>query len=160
MSKKETTPFMRAITHALSGVTQTSALGRVLVAGAVQEALMNVCAEYGLNTRDVLAKYMDPIVDKYSAVSTTPTAETCKASVSRGGKRCKKEAMHAGYCVFHQDLAAADEQHRRRVDAYKLQIANGARDEPATAMMRDLRGGASAAEQTLVMPLINIEDLL
>lgn len=116
--------LVRALNAIVSGATQVQDFATVVIAAAVEDVLLQVSRDHGLNYKDLVARYKDGTVRRHASLAVVASG-TCTA-MSRAGKQCTKRAQLGTLCAAHAGQWNADESKRRCVEAYKDKVTKAA----------------------------------
>lgn len=117
--------LIRSLTAVVTNTLHVQDFCKVVVGAAVEDALLRVARDHGLNYRELVDKYRDPVVAQHASAAGVTVAGRCKG-VTRTGKQCSKPSQLNGYCPAHADQWAEDESKRRCVEAYRHKAATTA----------------------------------
>ncbi len=116
--------LVRALNAVVAGAAQVQDFAGVVIAAAVEDVLLSVSRDHGLNYRDLVARYKSDVVTRHASMAGV-AAGTCTAT-SRAGKQCTKRAQLGSYCASHAGQWTADESKRRCIEAYKAKVTKAA----------------------------------
>lgn len=149
--------LLKGLNAVITGAVQVQDFARVLVTEAVEDALLRVARDHGLEYRLLVAKYRDDLVQTH-AVAAPDASLQCQGLTARG-KRCGKRTVMNGHCQAHADQASQDASQRRCVEAYKQRVAKSRPADPVAEAVRDVSRLAPAPGLCPVPPA-NSMDLL
>lgn len=131
-----TDTFLKTLQTVVVGSRQLEEFAGVLVSSAVEDALLCVARDYGLDYAALLRRYREEVVRRHASGALGQKTQ-CRGT-TKGGKQCGKRAQLHGYCAQHAAQMAAEEAERRKVEAYRA----SARRRDADAAPLELLLGA------------------
>ena len=135
----EASGLVKALNAVAAGTMQVQDFSRVVVAAAVEDTLLRVSQDYGLNYKELLARYKEDVVTHHvtlAAVASTQGAGAGCQGLTRTGKGCQKRAQIAGFCLSHADQWSSDETKKRCVEAYRHQVTT--KKDATAALVQEL----------------------
>lgn len=117
--------MLRAVKSVLTGVRQAEEVAAVLVGGAVDEVLLCVARDYGLNYSTLTKRYRAAIVRKHAG-DADGAVPTCSGT-NKDGSRCRQKGTLQGYCKAHINQLIQATAVRRHLEAYRSNAAGAKR---------------------------------
>ena len=127
--------LLRGINAIITGTLQVQDFTRIVVTGAVEDVLLRVSKDHGLDYSQLVAKYREDVVNAHA--SATGASHFCQGLRARGQK-CSKRAVVNGFCQEHAAQGSADESKRRQVEAYKQRVVSCKPLDAVTEAVRDM----------------------
>jgi hypothetical protein len=101
-------PFVSALTSVVDGTRRLEDFARVVIAGAVEDALLRVSRDHDLDYSAMVDAHLDDVVDRHSRAGGDGACGQCNGTTA-AGKRCPRRGAVRGYCRAHaEQLALAD----------------------------------------------------
>lgn len=123
--------FTKTLQSVLSGTRGLEELAGVLVSSAVEDALLCVARDYGLDYGVLLKKYRGEVVGRH--VSGCLGAKVLCSGTTKGGKPCGRRAVLHGCCQQHAVEAAQKAGKLRKREAIADAVEN-----PRAAQLADV----------------------
>jgi hypothetical protein len=94
----ETSTLVKTLVGVVNGVSALEEYATVITNAALEDVLLRVSKDYGLNYAKLLDDYKDDVLDKH--VTTYVGGDTCKAKLGKS-RKCRNRAVCRGYCRKH-----------------------------------------------------------
>lgn len=133
--------LVRALTQVVSGAVQVQDFMRVVVTGAVEDTLMAVAADHGLDYSQLVARHRDALVARHTGGCSDNL--TCRGLNARGN-RCGKRAVVNGMCQAHAEQECEEQSKRRRLEAYKHRVASASTMDAVSRAVHDVTRSSMA----------------
>jgi hypothetical protein len=127
--------LLKGLNAVVTGTLQTQEFMRYVVQGAVEDVLLRVATEHGLNYTQLVETHRDSVVQNHTGVVDVQGG-MCQGKNARN-KPCSKPAVINGYCMLHAPQMCEDEADKRRVEAYQRKAINKSAD-PLGKLVREV----------------------
>ncbi|AAC96800.2 hypothetical protein PBCV1_A432R [Paramecium bursaria Chlorella virus 1] len=109
--------FLKTLSNVVNGAKAIEEFTGTIVGSAIEDVLLCVARDYGLNYTKLLEQYKDDILDKHALLGSGKAK--CKGLTSTN-KPCGRRAVCKGYCRGHADQCSKNETNDRKAIAYAV----------------------------------------
>ena len=127
--------FLTTLSHVVNGVKALEEFTSVIVGGAVEDVLLRVAREYGLDYSKLVRDHKDDVLDKH-ALLATGTAK-CKGLTEKK-QPCGRRAACKGYCRAHSSQGVERETNDRKGISYVSNETKKKTDDRILAALKRL----------------------
>jgi len=107
--------FLKTLSNVVNGAKALEDFTGTIVGSAIEDVLLCVARDYGLNYTKLLDQYKDDILDKHALLGAGKAK--CKG-LTGANKPCGRRAVCKGYCRGHADQCVKNETNDRKAAAY------------------------------------------
>ena len=109
--------FLKTLSNVVNGAKAIEEFTGTIVGSAIEDVLLCVARDYGLNYTKLLEQYKDDILDKHALLGSGKAK--CKG-LTGTNKPCGRRAVCKGYCRGHADQCSKNETNDRKAIAYAV----------------------------------------
>ncbi|ABU44080.1 hypothetical protein PBCVNY2B_602R [Paramecium bursaria Chlorella virus NY2B] len=113
--------FTKTLSNVVNGVKALEDFTGIIIGAAIEDVLLCVARDYGLNYSKLVEQYKYDILDKHALVGSTKSK--CKGFTSTD-KPCGRRAVCRGYCRGHADQGVTRELNDRKAVDYAVKKKN------------------------------------
>ena len=149
----ESSSFLTTLANVVNGAKALEDFTGAIVGAAIEDVLLCVARDYGLNYSKMVDEYKDAVLDKHTLAGTGNAK--CKGR-TLANKPCGKRAVCRGYCRAHSSQQTDNEKNERRAVAYTIKKKT---DDPVVNVLKSLDAEIVPSSSYMISK-INIKDVM
>ena len=139
--------FTQTLTDVVNGAKKLEDFTNIIVSSAVEDVLLRVSRDYGLDFTKLVNDYKDDVLDKHALLGSGGTK--CKGFTATN-KPCGRKAVCRGYCRGHVEQGVAKQALDNKGVHYSTTTIKKGADEAILNVLENKLGANVSVENHMV----------
>ena len=156
----ETSALLKSLSNVMNGMLAVEDFTSTVVGSAIEDVMLSISRDYGLNYSKLVDEYKSYIIDKHALVNIggcCPTTRKCTGK-TKSNLPCGRRAVCKGFCREHSAQLKEIESSTRKATAYadKKKLTT----DPVCDVLIHMGVDLNSKVQFISKPTVSIGELL